>query len=373
MEVFFMSDTDTFETARAPLPELQRLAQESLSASLRYDYFSNGKGHKQSKAVLAPGTDRSKPGRALEPLLQGSTRSQDLPGDESERDGGDDETETAVDAASDTSWDKALASVADEQAEAADITNLYLAEVSARQRLTSSEEYRLARRAADGDEVASRTLVEHHLGLVVMIARRYVGRGLPLLDLIEEGNLGLLTAARKFDPELGFRLSTYAKWWIREGIEMALMTQSRVVRIPVHVSRSARQAARRLQAKPANGAPPADDTLPAELAALLDHDDRDGGTELQGMEADDESTPEAVLSNAQRSTQLRMAMEDLTAKERTVIEGRFGLRNDETRTLQAIGEELGLTYERVRQIEKAALLKLRDTFAARGMSWDVLA
>jgi RNA polymerase nonessential primary-like sigma factor len=246
-------------------------------------------------------------------------------------------------------------------------------EVSQRHRLTSSEEYRLARRAADGDEHACRQLVEHHLGLVVVMARRYVGRGLPLLDLIEEGNLGLLTAAKKFDPELGYRLSTYAKWWIREGIEMALMTQSRVVRVPVHLSRSAKQAAKRLDAAaPEPGQASARTSLPADLIALLDDDDRDGSLLLAELEAADDSRPEAVLSNQQCHVHVQAALSALSKKERTVIEGRFGLRRDDSRTLEAIGQELGLTYERVRQIEKSALTKLRDVFAERGITWDAL-
>jgi RNA polymerase nonessential primary-like sigma factor len=371
-----MSETNPHEEARTRAFDLLRLAHESLSASLRYDYFSNGKGHKQSKAVLAPGGAR-RPAVVLREavcaddeedvatLERASTQSttRDLP-----TDGADDEAASATD----NVWEQALAQSDEVAAEVTDITDRYLAEVSERHRLTSSEEYRLARRAVDGDDDACRQLVEHHLGLVVMMARRYVGRGLPLLDLIEEGNLGLLTAARKFDPELGYRLSTYAKWWIREGIEMALMTQSRVVRVPVHLSRSAKQQAKRL-----GTATGADDeargkSLPADLIALLDDDDRDSSLLLAELEAADESRPESALSCHQRQSQVRAALDELTHKERVVIEGRFGLRRDESRTLEAIGQELGLTYERVRQIEKAALVKLRDVFAVRGITWDAL-
>ncbi len=386
--------------ARERAFDLLRLAHDSLSASLRFDYFSNGKGHKQSKAVLAPGAARRKPGKsalAQPPSQPGAD------GDEKEatpaaraaalidgldaRDEAEHTDENTDDAeappAGAAPWEAALA---DSHALAtpgtSDITDRYLAEVSERHRLTSSEEYRLARRTVDGDEDACRQLVEHHLGLVVMMARRYVNRGLPLLDLIEEGNLGLLTAVRKFDPELGYRLSTYAKWWIREGIEMALMTQSRVVRVPVHLSRSAKQAARRASA--ARGASAgsaagdaaaqaaADNALSADLIALLDDDDRDGSALLQELEAGEEGQPEALRSGQQRQVQVRAALDALSAKERTVIEGRFGLKRDETRTLEAIGKELGLTYERVRQIEKTALVKLRAGFASCGVTWDAL-
>jgi RNA polymerase nonessential primary-like sigma factor len=366
---------EAHQRARTQAFDLLRLAHESLSASLRYDYFSNGKGHKQSKAVLAPGGTRR-------PMLQRRAAAATEEGDVATLDSeqaladSDNAHEVAEDEPApntETAWSQALAETDAHPAELNDITDRYLAEVSERHRLTSSEEYRLARRAVDGDDDACRQLVEHHLGLVVMMARRYVGRGLPLLDLIEEGNLGLLTAARKFDPELGYRLSTYAKWWIREGIEMALMTQSRVVRVPVHLSRSAKQQAKRLSAasdEPGQAAPA--NALPADLIALLDDDDRDGSLLLQELEAADESRPESALSNHQRQAQVRAALDELSEKERTVIEGRFGLRRDESRTLEAIGKELGLTYERVRQIEKAALVKLRDVFALRGITWDAL-
>jgi RNA polymerase nonessential primary-like sigma factor len=364
---------EAHQQARLQAFDLLRLAHESLSASLRYDYFSNGKGHKQSKAVLAPGSARrpTMARRAAAAIEDGDVATLD-----SEQALADNAHVVAEDEPAlntDTAWSLALAEADAHPAEFADITDRYLAEVSERHRLTSSEEYRLARRTVDGDDDACRQLVEHHLGLVVMMARRYVGRGLPLLDLIEEGNLGLLTAARKFDPELGYRLSTYAKWWIREGIEMALMTQSRVVRLPIHLSRSAKQQAKRLSAasdEPGQAAPA--NTLPADLIALLDDDDRDGSLLLQELEAADESRPESALSLHQRQAQVRAALDELSEKERTVIEGRFGLRRDESRTLEAIGKELGLTYERVRQIEKAALVKLRDVFAVRGITWDAL-
>jgi RNA polymerase nonessential primary-like sigma factor len=362
---------EAHQQARIQAFDLLRLAHESLSASLRHDYFSNGKGHKQSKAVLAPGGRRrpTLPARAAVDNDVATPNSAQSLADAVDEIAEEEEATPSTD----NMWNEALAETDAHPAEFNDITDRYLAEVSERHRLTSSEEYRLARRTVDGDDDACRQLVEHHLGLVVMMARRYVGRGLPLLDLIEEGNLGLLTASRKFDPELGYRFSTYAKWWIREGIEMALMTQSRVVRVPVHLSRSAKQAAKRLSAasdEPGQAAPT--NVLPADLIALLDDDDRDGSLLLQELEAADDSRPESALSTSQRQAQVRAALDELSQKERIVIEGRFGLRRDESRTLDAIGKELGLTYERVRQIEKAALIKLRDVFAVRGITWDAL-
>lgn len=355
------------QQAQAKAFDLLRLAHESLSASLRFDYFSDGKGHKQSKAVLAPSAAR----RRVAPK-------QNEGGEEQESD--QHRSEIGVEdydaSKADSSWDRALAEVDDDSIHPADITAKYLAEVAEKHRLTSSEEYRLARRTIDGDEDACRQLVEHHLGLVVMMARRYVNRGLPLLDLIEEGNLGLLTAARKFDPELGYRFSTYSKWWIREGIEMALMTQSRLVRVPVHLSRTARQTARKLnlQARAAakTGEPMGEQALPADLVALLDDDDRDGSALLQDLPAGDEGQPEAALTATEQHSQMLSALGELTTKERTVIEGRFGLGREESRTLDAIGKELGLTCERVRQIEKEALVKLRGVFSTRGVTWDAI-
>jgi RNA polymerase nonessential primary-like sigma factor len=144
------------------------------------------------------------------------------------------------------------------------------------------------------------------------------------------------------------------------------------VRVPIHLSRSAKQAARRMSAPAQPGEEPSGKSLPADLVALLDDDDRDGSLLLQELEAADDWRPEAALANQQRGAQLTVALGELTAKERTVIEGRFGLRQDEARTLEAIGKELGLTYERVRQIEKAALQKLRAVFAERGLTWEAL-
>ena len=167
---------------------LLELAQECFSGALQFDYLSNGRGNRQSTPLRAL--------RAAEPV-------------------------------------RATPSVRGH-----DIVRRYLGEIATRKRLTSGEEYRLASRARKGDEAARRALIEHQLGLVVVIARPYRNRGLPLLDLIEEGNMGLLRAMEKFDPERGCRFSTYAKWWIRQSIELALMTQAGTVRVPVHVRRA---------------------------------------------------------------------------------------------------------------------------------------
>ncbi len=361
----------------SPAPAaLLRFARISLSAALRHDYFSNGKGHQQSKAVLSAEAAKSarKPPRPgpvqAGPLAHAPTDTAADPAD-----GAD----TRLDESTSTPHTDADAARADLRASDAgpDLTARYLADIAHRRRLTSSEEYHLASRAGDGDQRARHQLIEHHLGLVVMMARRYVHRGLPLLDLIEEGNLGLITASAKFDPELGFRFSTYAKWWIRQGIELALMTQSRLVRLPIHLSRSVKQAARQQaqqhgssDAAAATGDPMAG--LGPDLLALLDHDDREGDALIDELPADDDNSPEAHLSSGQRRAQLARMLSELSDKEQRVIEGRYALRQPEPRTLDDIARELGLSCERVRQIEKEALLKLRRLFDDHGIAVDTL-
>jgi RNA polymerase nonessential primary-like sigma factor len=210
-----------------------------------------------------------------------------------------------------------------------------------------------------------------------MMAKRYVNRGLPLLDLIEEGNLGLITASVKFDPELGFRFSTYAKWWIRQGMELALMTQSRLVRLPIHLSRSVKQAARLQSRRPAegDGAAASGDPaagLGADLVALLADDDREGGQLIDELPAGENASPEAQLSDGECRAQLRRMLDELSDKEQRVVEARYGLQQREPRTLDDIARELSLSCERVRQIEKEALHKLRRLFEAHGIAADSL-
>lgn len=352
-----------------PPAALLRFAHMSLSAALRHDYFSNGKGHQQSKAVLS-GKPAKLPAKPLLPsLVQDEMSAADGP--DTTLDDGAPQPQPHADA------DAASTGLRAGDA-GPDLAARYLAEISQRRRLTSSEEYHLASRAGDGDLQARHRLIEHHLGLVVMMARRYANRGLPLLDLIEEGNLGLITASSKFDPELGFRFSTYAKWWIRQGIELALMTQSRLVRLPIHLSRSVKQAARQQVQKRSTGtgaATAAGDPMAGlgpDLLALLDHDDREGGALIDDLPAGEETSPEAHLSQSQRSVQLGRMLNELSDKERRVIEGRYALRQPEARTLDDIARELGLSCERVRQIEKEALHKLRRLFDDHGIAVDTL-
>ena len=358
---------------------LLRLAHSSLSAALRHDYFSTGQGHQQSKAVIGS--------RALRPARRLSSAPDPAPADDAQQAHASDaahpaESNDAADApqtfgepnSGDAPWEQALAGT-DADGAGADIAARYLADVAQCRRLNSSEEYHLASRASEGDLPSRQRLIEHHLGLVVMMARRYVNKGLPLLDLIEEGNLGLITAAGKFDPELGYRFSTYAKWWVRQSIEMALMKQSRLVRLPIHLSRSAKQAARQQKQASglnAEGTPLEAAPLGADLVALLDQDDRDGGQLIDELPADETTSPEAHVSHGERRTQLRRVLAELSDKERRVVESRYGLMRPDPRTLDDIARELGLSCERVRQIENEALRKLRGFFADHGIESDSL-
>ena len=270
-----------------------------------------------------------------------------------------------------------------------DATRLYLSEIGVSPLLTADEEKRYARRAQRGDERARQRMIESNLRLVVKIARRYLNRGLPLLDLIEEGNLGLIHAVKKFDPERGFRFSTYATWWIRQTIERAIMNQAGTVRLPIHIIKninSCVRAARRLRQH--------QDSEPtvAEIAALLDRDVAEverlmslrNRVTLRGNGSDEEGSPVDRLQARRDAEPLRCAQKDalndivehwvceLSDKQRTVLERRFGLHGYRRLTLEQIGAEIGVTRERVRQIQLDALKKLRAMMESHGISGDLL-
>jgi RNA polymerase primary sigma factor len=261
---------------------------------------------------------------------------------------------------------------------------LYLSEISRIPLLSRQEEGALARRARAGDEAAKARLTEANLRLVVQVARRYLNRGLPLPDLIEEGNLGLMRAVEKFEPERGTRFSTYATWWIRHAVVRALANQARMIRLPVHVEallgRYAKEHARLTQEL--GRAPTADEIASAlqttveqvrELEEIrqppvsLDVPVRDDAT-LRDLVADPAPEPGAAIGNLLRSrSDLLTVLDDLPANERTVLRRRFGLEGDSPETLEAIGRRLSISRERVRQIEANALRKLRGLLAARGI------
>jgi RNA polymerase sigma factor (sigma-70 family) len=272
-------------------------------------------------------------------------------------------------------------------------TNLaaYFSEIGRIPLLDRDGEVALARRARAGDEAAKNQLTESNLRLVVQVARRYRNRGLPLPDLIEEGNLGLLRAVEKFDPERGTRFSTYATWWIRHFIVRALANQARMIRLPVHVElllgRYAKQQQRLSQEL--GRAPTTEEIARAlgttveqvdELEEIRRHpisldaptgDDRGPVAETVADESADPTAP--LLSLFRQRADLTTVFDDLAANERTVLRRRFGLEGDPPETLETIGRRLKLTRERVRQIEATGLRKLRALLKARGIdSADVL-
>ena len=254
----------------------------------------------------------------------------------------------------------------------ADATRQYLSEIGASRLLTAEEEVSLARRIRDGDEAARQRMIESNLRLVVKIARRYLRRGLPLLDLIEEGNLGLIHAVKKFDPERGFRFSTYATWWIRQTIERAIMNQARTVRLPIHVLKEINQclrAAHRLRQQ-SGGTPSAGDIaresgkdLETVNRLLMLHERvavRSGGSDdepgvLDTLRARREYEPQRRAQRSGVNDIVDHWVLELGDKQREVIEWRFGLHGHRRLTLEEIGREIGVTRERVRQIQLDAL------------------
>lgn len=269
---------------------------------------------------------------------------------------------------------------------ALDATQIYLNEIGFSPLLSAEEEVFFARKALKGDEAARKRMIESNLRLVVKISRRYVNRGLALLDLIEEGNLGLIRAVEKFDPERGFRFSTYATWWIRQTIERAIMNQTRTIRLPIHVVkelniylRAARELSQKLDHEP----------TPEEIASLLEKPVADVEHMLSLNErvtsidapignssdraivdtiADTHvSDPAALLQDADLTTSLDHWLDELTEKQREVLARRFGLRGYEVSTLEEVGLEIGLTRERVRQIQVEALKRLRDIMEKQGL------
>ncbi len=302
--------------------------------------------------------------------------------DTDELEGGDEPLETLLDQDPAELGEKPDAPEAGDKSR--ELIALYLQEISRVKLLTAEEEQALARRVQAGDAEAERRLVEANLRLVVKIARRYLRRGLSLLDLIEEGNVGLLHAARKFRPDRGARFSTYATWWIRQAVVRALANQARTIRLPVHVEALLAQYHRHHNALTQKlGRPPTVEEVAAEmgrpaaeleqLESLRQHpvsldkpSPGDGKGNLGDTVPDPSAAPDAGLAAMLRArADLASVLQDLPDRERTVVTLRFGLGGEEPQTLERIGTRLGLTRERVRQIESAALERLRQRLAAR--------
>ena len=272
-----------------------------------------------------------------------------------------------------------------------DATRMYLNEIGASTLLTAEQEVELTRRAHKGDEEARKKMIVCNLRLVVKIARRYLNRGMPLLDLIEEGNLGLLRAVEKFDPERGFRFSTYATWWIRQTIERALMNQTRTIRLPVHVVkevntclRAARMLAQKLDHEPtARDIARETGKSMAEVRRLLELSEHSTSVDvpygreterplLDTIEDANGDDPEESLLEGDIKEHVDEWLGQLSDKQRIVIERRFGLHGYEVSTLEEVARDLGVTRERVRQIQIDALRRLQKVLREQGYNQEVL-
>ncbi|WP_415033399.1 RNA polymerase sigma factor RpoS [Azonexus sp.] len=293
----------------------------------------------------------------------------------------------------DAAWNAALHEAsADAGSLLGDITQTYLNEIGEHPLLSAEEELATARRAQAGDMRARQTMIERNLRLVVYLARRYQNRGMALLDLIEEGNLGLMHALEKFDPERGFRFSTYATWWIRQHIERSLMNQARTIRLPVHVVKEINLVLRALrhlalddphEASPEKVARLLDRPLAdvQRILALNEHIasldaplDIDANHSMVEFIVDDApgSDPESSLERQQIETLVAASLHELTERQRYIIERRYGLNGCDTETLEALAEALGLTRERVRQIQQEALRRLHEHLRRQRMGGEAL-
>lgn len=281
--------------------------------------------------------------------------------------------------------------------DAANTLQLYLREIRRAPLFSPSEEFDTASRARAGDFGARQAMIERNLRLVVSIAKHYLGRGLPMSDLIEEGNLGLMHAIDKFEPERGFRFSTYASWWIRQNVERAVMQQARLVRLPVHVVRELSHVLRTRRTLEAEARWVSSSRtvgveavasamqlpvqhvadllrlaeLPTSLDAPLERNTPDGGDSMLDTVADEQALDPVGLTLSHEVEQLLShGMAELSEREREVLAGRYGLHDREPETLETLAERMGLTRERIRQIQQEALLKLKRRMQRQGIDRD---
>lgn len=295
--------------------------------------------------------------------------------------------------------DRVVAELDAGESEVGNTLQTYLREIRRAPLFTPEQEFETATRARQGDFEARQMMIEHNLRLVVSIAKNYLGRGMPMTDLIEEGNLGLMHSIGKFEPERGFRFSTYASWWIRQNIERSIMHQARLVRLPVHVVRELNQvlkARRALEAASASagnsdkpvrvedvaaavGRPVQEvsDLLkfaeqPTSLDAPMERHQGENGSEslLDGVADDGATDPMSLMLGNELDVLLQHGLDELNHREREVLVGRFGLGDREPETLEVLAERLSLTRERIRQIQQEALLKLKRRMLRKGVDRD---
>lgn len=272
-----------------------------------------------------------------------------------------------------------------------DPIQIYLKEIGRSPLLTAEEEVLYSRKSLSGDLSARNHMIQCNLRLVVKIARRYLNRGLSLLDLVEEGNLGLIRAVEKFDPERGFRFSTYATWWIRQNIERALMNQTRIIRLPIHVLkelnvylRKSREIAQTLDHEPS-----VDEIAKALNASKKDIDklfqlnektlsaDSPVGDEsdkplMDALAHEAQEGPLECLEEKHLYACLHRFLDGLNEKQRIILSHRFGLRGYEEATLEDVGKSVGLTRERVRQIQVEALQQLKEVLQEHGIAFETI-
>lgn len=274
--------------------------------------------------------------------------------------------------------------------ESLDPTHLYLKEIGVSPLLSAEEEVHFGRLVKKGDKAARNRMIESNLRLVVKIARRYYNRGMEFSDLIEEGNLGLLRAVEKFDPERGFRFSTYATWWIRQTIERAIMNQTRTIRLPIHVVRelnsclTASKELRKTQEREPTSGEIAEvlhrsiDDVEAmmelnehmvSLDTQIANDNGVGKTLGEALADKNAVNPEEALESERLQASLTECLTELNDKQREVLSRRFGIGGYDRQTLEEVGDAVGLTRERVRQIQMTGLKQLREIMYRKGLDW----